>query len=163
MTKPRDPVSFSMAVTTVAGLIGWEEAARVTGRKVRTVRHWSESDNGGTPTLQQATALDRAYIAAGGGYAPISESFARQMEVVMADQDACRIALANDVALFSRETGDALSHCIEAMQPGASPAVIYRAIAETEEADAVVPRLLGRLKALLPGNGAGREAIGETK
>lgn len=40
-------------------------------------------------------------------------------------------------------------------------AVIYRAIAETQEADALFPRLLGRLKSLLPGNGAGREDTGE--
>ena len=163
MTKPRDPVSFSMAITTVAGLIGWKKAAEVTGRAERTVQYLSESDNHGTPTLHQAIALDRAYIAAGGGYAPISDSFARQIEVTMAEQDACRLALADDVALFSREAGDAVGRCIQALAPGASPALIQAAILETEEADAVVPRLLGRLKALLPGNGAGREAYGETK
>jgi hypothetical protein len=152
-----------MAITTVAGLIGWDAAASVTGRAPRTVQHWSESENRGTPTLEQAIALDRAYIAAGGGYAPISDSFARQMEVVMADADACRVALAEDVALFARETGDAVGRCIQALAPGASPALIQAAILETEEADAIVPRLLGRLKALQPGNGVGREGNGVTK
>ncbi|WP_374414224.1 hypothetical protein [Novosphingobium colocasiae] len=163
MTKPRTPVSFSMAITTVAGLIGWPEAARVTKRKVRTVRHWSESENRGSPTLDQAIALDRAYIAAGGGYAPILGSYGLQIEMAIIDAEACRAALAQDIALATRETGDALSHCIQALQPGATPATIYRAIAETEEADALFPRLLGRLKALLPGNGAGREANGENR
>ena len=78
----------------------------------------------------------------------------------MVDAVACRTALADDVALFSREAGDAVGRCIQALAPGASPAMIQAAILETEEADAIVPRLLGRLKALLPGNGAGAEARG---
>lgn len=163
MTKARAPLSFSLAITTVAGRIGWLQAGSIVRRSVRTVRHWSESDRHGTPTLDQAIALDRAFIEAGGGYAPILESYARQLEVALVDQVACRTALAEDIALASRETGDALGHCIQALQPGASPAVIHRAILETEEVDALIPRLLGRLKALLPGNGAGREAYGETK
>ncbi|AXB75452.1 hypothetical protein [Novosphingobium sp. P6W] len=163
MTKSRAPLSFSLAITTVCGKIGWKAAAAVTGRSVRTVRHWSESDRHGTPTLDQAKALDAAYIAAGGDHAPILASYGLQLDVAMVDPIACRTALAEDLALASRETGDAFGHCIAALQPGASPATIYRAIAETEEADALFPRLLGRLKALLPGNSAGREATGEIR
>ncbi|WP_288804086.1 hypothetical protein [uncultured Novosphingobium sp.] len=160
MTKVRAPLTFSLAVTTVVGRIGWKAAGSITRRAVRTVRHWSESDKHGSPTLDQAIALDRAFILAGGGYAPILESYARQLDVAMVDASGCREALADDVAAVSRETGDAIGHCIQALQPGATPAQIYRAIAETEEADAIFPRLIGRLKALLPGNGAGREATG---
>jgi len=160
MTKLRAPLSLSLAFMTVVDRIGWAAAASITGRAVRTVRHWSESDKKGTPTLDQAIALDRAFILAGGGYAPILESYARQIDVAMGEVEACREALAEDIALASRESGDAFSHCIKALQPGASPAQIQRAILETEEADAVFPRLIGRLKALLPGNGAGAEARG---
>lgn len=163
MTKLRAPVSFSLAITTVCGRIGWDAAAEITGRKVRTVRHWSESDNNGTPTLDQAIALDRAYVEAGGDHGPILSCYALQLDIAMVDAVACRAALADDVALFSRETGEAVGRCIQALAPGASPALIQAAILETEEADAVVPRLIGRLKALLPGNGAGREANGDTK
>lgn len=161
MTKLRAPLSFSLAVTTVAGLIGWQEAARITGRAVRTVRHWSESDRHGVPTLDQAIALDSAFIAKGGGFAPILESYARQLDVAMVDVVGCRVGLAEDIAMASRETGDAIGHCIQALQPGATPAQIQRAIVETEEADALFPRLIGRLKALLPGTGAGHAARGE--
>lgn len=163
MTKLREPLSFSLAITTVVGRIGWIEAARITGRAVRTVRHWSESDRSGTPTLDQAIALDRAFVGAGGDYAPILESYARQLDVAMADATASRAALADDIALASRETGDAIGHCIQALQAGASPAQIHRAIAETEEADALFPRLIGRLKALLPGTGAGSAATGDAR
>ncbi|GFE76228.1 hypothetical protein [Novosphingobium sp. TCA1] len=161
MTKLRTPLSFSLAITTVCGKIGWEAAAKVTGRSIRTVRHWSESDRHGTPTLDQAIALDRAFIEAGGDHGPIHSCYALQLEVAMVNAVACRTALADDVALFSREAGDAVGRCIQALAPGASPAMIQAAILETEEADAIVPRLLGRLKALLPGNGAGAEARGQ--
>jgi hypothetical protein len=163
MTKLRTPLSFSRAITTIAAAIGWEAAAKVTGRSVRTVRHWSESDRHGTPTLDQALALDRAFIAAGGDHGPILSSYGLQLDVALVDAVACRTALAEDIAATTRETGDAISHCIQALHPGATPAQIYRAIAETEEADALFPRLLGRLKALLPGTGAGREATGEMR
>ena len=158
MTKVRAPLTFSLAVMTVVDRIGWKAAATISHRAVRTVRHWSESDKKGTPTLDQAIALDRAFVLAGGGYAPILESYLRQLEVITGEP--CREALAQDLALATREAGDAFSHCIQALQPGATPAQIYRAIAETEEADAIFPRIIGRLKALLPGNGAGREATG---
>lgn len=160
MTKMRAPVSFSLAITTICGRIGWTAAAKVTGRSIRTVRHWSESDRHGTPTLDQALKLDRAFVEAGGDHGPILSSYALQLDIAMVDAVACRAALAEDVALFSREAGDAVSRCIQALAPGASPALIQTAILETEEADALMPRLIGRLKALLPGNGAGREALG---
>lgn len=157
MTKLRAPLSFSQAIFAVADYIGWPLAASVTDRAERTVRLWSESDKDVLPTLDRAIALDRAFLLAGGGYAPILESYARQLEVSLGAIEGCRIALAEDIALASRESGDAISHCIQALQPGATPAQIYRAIAETEEVDAIFPRLIGRLKALLSGNGAGRE------
>jgi hypothetical protein len=160
MTKLRAPLSFSLAITTIAGSIGWKSAARVTRRAVRTVRHWSESDRRGSPTLDQAIALDRAFIQAGGGYAPILQSYARQLDVAMIESVACRNALAEDIALASRETGDAIGHCIQALRPGASIAEIRRAIIETEEASGFFPRVIGRFKALLPGNGAATEEWG---
>lgn len=159
----RAPLSFALAIRTVVELIGMKRAAHIAGRAVRTVQHWSDSDKKGLPTLRQAIAFDRAFLAAGGGYAPILESYARQLDVDLVDQAACRTALADDIALVSREAGDAIGHCIAALQPGASPAMIYRAIVETEEVDAALPRLLGRLKGLLPGNWARREATGEIR
>lgn len=162
MTKPRAPLSFGLAIRTVVELVGPKRAAHIVRRAVRTVQHWSDSERRGLPTLDQAIALDRAFVAAGGGYAPILESYARQLEMDVVDQVACRAALAEDIALVSRESGDALGHCIQALQSGAAPAVIHRAISETEEVDALIPRLLGRLKALLPTNGVGSEDRGKS-
>lgn len=160
MTKLRDPLSFAAAVIQVVDLIGAVEAARLTGVGTSTVRNWTDSDHSSLPRLGQALALDQAYVEAGGNSAPISESFQRQMDVFMAASAACRVALARDVAEFSRETGDAISHCIQALQPGSTPADIRDAIVETEQVDAILPRLIGRLKALQPRNLVGREATG---
>lgn len=161
MTKVRAPLSFSLAITTAVGVIGWDRAAALTRRAKRTVRHWSESDRKGTPTLDQAFALDRAFMEQGGGFPPILESYARQLDVALANSLGCRIALANDIALASRETGEALAFCIQAIQPNATPAMIHRAIMEAEEAQPLFSRILGHLKSMLPGNGAGQRSAGE--
>ena len=163
MTKLRDPLTFAAAITGVLAHIGKKEASRVTKRAGRTLDHWSDSTNKGLPALDKAVALDRAFLDAGGGYAPILESYARQLGVVIVDPANARDALADSIAGLSRETGEAVSHCIMALQPGASAADIRRAIAETEEADDMFPRLLGLLKSLLPGNGAAHDAMGNNR
>lgn len=160
MTKPRASLSFALAVTSVIGLIGWPEAARITRRAVRSVRHWGDEQRNVTPTLAQAIALDRAFMEAGGGYAPILESYARQLDLSLTPSMACRAALGDDIAAFSKETADAIGASIQIIQPGASPTAVHRAIAETEEASAKVARLLGRLKSFLPGNGAAQGLSG---
>lgn len=160
MTKARAPMSFSLAITRIAGLIGWEEAARVTDRSERTVRLWSESDAGTLPTLDQAMALDRAYLAAGGGEAPILESYSRQLEVALSNALACKRTLSEDVAEAARESGEAIACSLRVAQPGATTSDVYLAIAETEEASGACTRLLARLKSFLPGNAAEQDHMG---
>lgn len=160
MTKTRAPLSFSLAIATAVGPLGWDAAARITRRAARTVRHWAESDRKGTPTLDQAIALDRAFMEVGGGFAPILESYARQLDVALAPSMACHAALGDDIAAMSRETADAIAASIHIIQPGASPTAVHHAIAETEEAGVRLTRLLGRLKSFLPGNSAGQGTAG---
>lgn len=160
MTKVRAPLSFSLAITTAVGLIGWDHAAKITRRSKRAVRYWSESDKGSMPTLDQAIALDLEFMKAGGGFAPILESYARQLDVALANTLACRAALADDIAQASLETADAISSSIHAMQHDASATQIHHAIKETEEASGAMNRLLTRLKSFLPGNGAAQMETG---
>lgn len=162
MTKPRAPLTFSLAITTVCGHIGWPAATRIARRKLRTVRYWSESEANGLPTLAQAIALDRAFIEAGGGFAPILESYARQLDLQLSSTMACRAALAEDIAQATLETADAISSSVRALQPDASPSQLHHAIKETEEADSAVQRLLGRLKSFVPG-GAGQQHRSEER
>ncbi|MFC4255699.1 hypothetical protein GRI97_17555 [Altererythrobacter xixiisoli] len=157
MTKTRAPLSFSLAVMTIIGVIGPAQAKRVTGRSDRLLRFWSESDRPDLPALDKAIALDRAFIEAGGGFAPILESYARQLDVSLTDTIACRTALAEDIATVSREVAEAIGASVRVMQPDASDAAFFRAVAETEQASSVVIGLLARLRSFMPGNRAGRD------
>lgn len=162
MTKVRAPLTFSLAITTAVGLIGWDIAAKITRRSKRAVRYWSESDKASLPTLDQAIALDRAFIAHGGGFAPILESYARQLNVALVGTHACRAGLAHDIARATQEAADAISSSVHVTLPEPSQAEIYHAIKETEEASGAMNRLLTRLKTFLPVNGVGQRPSGES-
>lgn len=161
MTKVRKPLTFALAVTTAIDLIGWDTAARAAGRAVRSVRHWADPDRGVMPNLAQALAIDRAYIAAGGNSAPLLGSYARQLDIELANVAGCRVAAAGDIAAIAKESGEAIAAAIQAIQPDATPAMIYRAIAELEDAQPLFARVMGRLRAFLPGNGAAQRSTGE--
>jgi len=161
VTKVRAPLTFAAAIHIIADLIGYDACAHLTDRSERTVREWSDSDKTPLPTLDQARALDLAFMEAGGGYAPILESYQRQIDVARCEPVACRELLAQHLGAASREFGDAWAHALQALQPGATPAQIQRAIVEIEEADGQLPPILGLLQALLLGNGIGSEATGK--
>ncbi|WP_121120075.1 hypothetical protein [Croceibacterium ferulae] len=157
MTKVRDPYDFPKAIQTIGKLIGWDVAGAMFGVTGRAVEFWGDDDKGTLPTLAQAFALDAAYVAAGGNYAPILESYARQFDAKLVQAVACRLLLARDVAELARESGKAMSECIAALDPNATPAQLKKALTEIEQVDAIIPRIAGRIKALLCGNGAAPE------
>ncbi len=157
MTKVRAPLTFSLAVMTVMGLIGPEEAQRVTDRSASLLRFWSDSEHPNLPSLDKAIALDRAFLEAGGGFAPILESYARQLDVSLMKSAACRVALGDDIAAAVREMADAVGSSLQVMHAGASPQVIHHAAAEVEEALKMLTILLARIQSFLPGNGAEHE------
>ena len=132
MTKVRPPLTFAQGVTRIAGLIGWAEAAAIVGRKERTVRLWSEPDQGGSCTLDQARDLDAAFKAASGEGAPLLDAYAFQLEVQIAMQSACRRELAAGIEEAAREAGEAIAFSIAILDPAATPAQHHRALAETD-------------------------------
>jgi hypothetical protein len=159
VTKVRDPYDFPKAIQTIGKMIGWDVAGAMFGVTGRAVEFWGDDDHAALPTLVQAFALDAAYVAAGGNHAPILESYARQFDAKLVQATACRALLAEDVANLTRETGEALSHCIVALSPSATPSQLRKALTELEQADAIIPRIVRRIQALLPGNGAGRRLL----
>ena len=161
MTKPRAALTFAQAITRVCGLIGYPEAARITGRSDRAVRYWTEDDQDGQPTLTQALALDAAYRAAGGADAPILESYAAQLDVRLSDDIACRMELTAAIGTVAQEVGEALNHALAVTAPGASPAQVHRAITETQDAGGRIAVLLRRLGSFLkPAVAAGAGPVG---
>lgn len=162
MTKLRAPLTFAAAIHIIADLVGEAECARLTKRSVRTIREWSDSDKTPLPTIEQAYALDTAFLDAGGGYAPLAESYQRRLNIARCEPVACRDELTKLLATASRECGDAWAHVLQALQPGATPAQIHRAMVEIEEADVLFPPMLSLLQALLPTNGVGSEDRGKS-
>jgi hypothetical protein len=159
MTKLRPPVSFCQAITTIAGRIGYPECARIVARAERSVRAWGDPDTGTCPTIEQALNLDLAFVAAGGGSSPFLETFATLQDVQMNRALASGAALSVDLANAAEEFGDALSAGIMAAQPGATPIAIAHAVAETEQGQRALTRVMRRLKSFLPA-GAGPVAGG---
>ena len=154
MTKARAPLTFALAVHEITTVIGLPAARRVTGRAKRTLQLWREGGHGATPTLAQAFALDRAFVDAGGeGLPPIVASYLRQIETIMANAQACRAALIDDIATASREAAEAVAASLPLTQPGASVTAIHHAIAEAEQGDVAIGRLIARLKSFLPTRG----------
>ena len=161
MTKQRPALSFAQAITRIAGVIGFEAAAKLVGRSDRAVRYWTEDDKDGEPTLSQALALDAAYRTAGGEGAPILDSYAAQLDVAIADHLASQLALTAAIGAAAQECGEAINHALAAAAPGATPAQVHRAITETEEASGRVTNLLRHLvKFLKPTAVAGSGHVG---
>jgi len=153
VTQLRAPLSFADAMTRVAGVIGWPEAAHIARRRQRTVRYWSEGNCQTTPSIAMAVKFDAAYRAAGGEGAPFAEAHAHLLGMHTEREDACRRALAADLATAARETGEATAHAIIVATSNASPRDTMRAVAEAEQGRNAMARLVRRLSSFLS-NGA---------
>lgn len=75
MTKARAPLSISEAVTTIAGLIGWDQVAAAAGCGKLLVRHWGDPSSQRLPSRKQAMKIEAAYRAAGGEGAPVTGAY----------------------------------------------------------------------------------------
>lgn len=134
MTKVRQPLTFAHAVTRIAGRIGWDGCADACGKSERAVRAWSDPELDRQPCLDDALALDAAYVAAGGGEAPLLSVYAARLDR-STTPPADSAELARATASVAKEAGEAVAALVAASQPGAPSR--DRAIAEREVADAV--------------------------
>ena len=160
MTKLRAPLTFELALTKIAAVIGWARAAEIVGQSERTVRGWSEPDTSAGITLKAALQLDIAYVAAGGeGPPPMLQCYQTRIETDTAIATADKIALARQAATAAKEGGEAIAAVIMAAQPGASDQEVARAELEVEESIAAQTAALATLRAgRRPGAGAGSSA-----
>jgi hypothetical protein len=133
MTKIRPAATFADAVTRVAGRIGWAGAADAVGKAERTVRNWSDPDTGALPTVEDALALDRAYLEAGGTSPPLLGVMTLRLErgcAIGVDRAGLAIATAN----AAREGGEALAALSGLLGDTVSPAAREQARRELGEA-----------------------------
>lgn len=134
MTKTRPPVSFELALSKIAGLIGWEQIAAICKRSQRAVRNWGDKDATECIRIDQALALDVAYRQAGGDGAPILETYVLLLEQEALKASFCTEALARAASVAAKEGGEATAALIQASRPGASRADREIARRETQEA-----------------------------
>jgi len=133
MTKSREPTTFEDAILRIVDRIGWAAAADVVGKGERVVRNWSDPDMDRQPTIDEAMALDAAYLAAGGGEPPLMAVYSRRLDrMVKAPSDTAVLVRASQTAAV--EAGQAIAALMAASQPGASAGDLALADRETEEA-----------------------------
>lgn len=134
MTKRRAPLSYELAITKVAGLIGWDKAAGIVGQSERCVRNWSDPDAAAGIRMDAAEALDLAYQEAGGTGAPFLECYALRLKAAFAETFGSAEAVASAAACAAKEGGEAVAAAIHAARPGASASDFAIAERELEEA-----------------------------
>lgn len=77
--KLRAPRRFATAVTRVKNALGEEACAEIVGRSPSLVRKWSDPDHPSRPNLQQALALDVAFVEGGHGEPPILSMYQQRL------------------------------------------------------------------------------------
>ncbi|TMJ19005.1 MAG: hypothetical protein E6G92_04115 [Alphaproteobacteria bacterium] len=147
MTKRRAPLTFELALTKIAGVIGWQVAAEIVGQSERAVRNWSDPDAAAGIRLDAALKLDVAYRSAGGDGFPLLQCYSLRLEADTAEACADLALLNHKIAKAAREGGEAIAAVIAAAQPGATDSALAIAEAELEESIAASTDTLATLRA----------------
>jgi hypothetical protein len=134
VTKLRAALTYELALTKVAGLIGWPRCAEVLAVAERTVRNWSDPDAAANIRMDAAEALDIAWQQAGGTGAPFLEVYATRLKAALVDCLGSAEAIADAAAAAAKEGGEAVSWAIRASRPNATEADYIAAEREIEEA-----------------------------
>ncbi|MGO1304562.1 MAG: hypothetical protein ACTMKV_07230, partial [Sphingomonas parapaucimobilis] len=103
MTQLRAPRTYPEAITRIAGVIGWDRVRQITGRAERSVRYWSQTNCKTVPPIDQAQALDAAYIAEGGQGAPFFDAYEFRLGQQLQRQEACTRELLAEIAIATKE------------------------------------------------------------
>jgi hypothetical protein len=150
VTKVRAPLTFELAMAKIAGEIGWEKIADISGQAVSTLYNWSNPDSqptaGDSVSLSLALKLDAAYRAAGGEGAPLLQCLGLKLDAETLVAIADSAAIVRSIATAAKEGGEAIAASIAAAQPGASPQERARAELELEESIAAQTNTLVSLR-----------------
>lgn len=143
MTKRREPLTFHLALTKAAGILGgWEPVAALCGVTTRAVRNWSEPDTDAEIRLIDAERLDRACLDCGATVAPFHQVYSLRLE--LASNDVPQPCISRAAAATAKETGEAVAALIVLAQ-SANPEDRRTARREIEEA---IASLTGGLAAI---------------
>lgn len=136
MTKHRPPLSFDAGMARIAGLLpnGWKDMAEATGRSQGHLRNCGDPDKREHLSIDDALALDVAFMEAGGLGAPLHEAYTAQLKARFAHRFADALELARLAAEVIREGGEAHAALVLAARPGASASDRAVSLREVEEA-----------------------------
>lgn len=136
MTKHRPPLSFDAAMARIAGHLpkGWADMASATGHSQGHLRNCGDSGKRERLSIEDALALDLAYMAAGGIGAPVHEAYTVQLHAAFAHRFATALELANLTAEVIKESGEAHASLVLASRPDATPRDRASSLKEVEEA-----------------------------
>lgn len=146
MTKLRQPVTFSDALTDIARMIGWDVCAQILGVSENWVRKLSDPDAEREISLQSARRLDAAYVRAGGEGAPFHDCYALQLELTAGLHSRCSADMIQAVGKAVKENGEAVSAALHAVEHG-TPGARREAVREVQESIQAMTALLARLGA----------------
>lgn len=132
MTKRREPLTYHRTLTVVAGMIGWDQCGAICGVSERAVRYWSDPDAETQIRMIDAERLDKAYIAAGGDYAPFHRLFTLRLDMAARERDGAGLTRA--AVDSAREAGQAVAALVSAAANPEDPNALRMARKEGEEA-----------------------------
>lgn len=151
MTKLRRPVTFERALTRIADELGWDGCAAVLAKSESLVRKMSDPDIERELSLRDSLRLDAAWRRAGGSGAPLLECYALRLEIETSAARASADEILVAIGDSARETGEAVSAALDAINNMTSPAHRDRALREIEEGRVALGRLAEQISAVPDG------------
>jgi hypothetical protein len=135
VVKPRHPVSWPGAVTRIMGALGLA-AAQAIGKSDSLIRKFADPDHDAVPNLDQAVALDAAFMAATGDEAPILRVYLLRLEAATAGVPHAAQAPHKRLIRVMAESGEIAADLHRALADGKlTPA--ERATLQKDIADAI--------------------------
>lgn len=148
MTRVRQPLTFELALTQIAELLGWDGCATVLGKSESHIRKLSTPDTEREISLRDAVRLDAAWRRAGGEGAPLLECYALQLDLG-ADPASTSIELVlSGAASAAKESGEAVAAAIALAGAMRDPKARISAVREIEEAINELSHLLSGIMSI---------------
>jgi len=144
MTKVRSPSTYADAVTRIAGHVGWQAMAEAVGKTERAVRNWSDPDVDRAPSIDDCEHLDRLYLKAGGGEAPLLAVY-RLHVGEGSPLSVDHAVLQAGATTLATEAGQGMAAVIPAIASNATPADRAKAAKELGEMIEAAQKMLRHL------------------
>lgn len=157
MTKLRPPLSTENALDLIIGALTIEGAAKAADRKVSYLRALSDPDKDQKLTVDDAIALDLAYLAAGHAGTPLFDSIGLRLRTAES-LDLTGAAILNDHAIdVTKEGSEAIVALLTASTPTPDPVALRSALKELVESHRAHEAAIRTVRCMLERHGQGAD------